>query len=148
MKPLVFLLAFLFVTSMNAQSPRYPAKPTVPEKPLQLGKNELLNAGKLSAIYYRSFDMDSTTLEIKNYKVSIFANGHNPVIGIISNSDSIPARVLELLKTYGAKLIRHGFCSMAKIDEKDRYNRKARLTAEHAKATTVRNNAFNPEAFK
>ena len=102
MKPLVFLLAILFVSSMNAQSPRHPAKPIVPEKPLQLGKSELLNAGKLSAIYYRSFQMDSTEFEIKSYKVSVFGEGHNPIIGMISQSDSIPARILERIKTYAA----------------------------------------------
>ena len=37
---------------------------------------------------------------------------------------------------------------MAKMDEEDRRNRKARLTAKHAKAAAVGNNAFDLEAFE
>jgi hypothetical protein len=97
----VFLVSF-FALSADAQSPRHPAKPRVPEKPLQLGKSELLNAGKLSAIYYRSFQMDSTEFEIKSYKVSVFAKDRDPAMDMVSYSDSIPARILERIKTYAA----------------------------------------------
>ena len=37
---------------------------------------------------------------------------------------------------------------MEEIKEEDRYNRKARLTTERAKAAAVGNNVFDPEAFK
>ena len=37
---------------------------------------------------------------------------------------------------------------MVEIDKEDYYNYKARLTAEYAEATIIRNNAFDPEVFK
>ena len=37
---------------------------------------------------------------------------------------------------------------MAEIDKEDHRNHKARLTTERAKAATIRNNTFDPEAFK
>jgi|GEM_PF-4297498 len=97
---------FFCALSMNAQSPRHPATPAVQVKPLQLGKNELLNAGKLSAIYYRAVQMDSTLFEIKSYNVSIFGKERNPDLDLPSSSDSIPARILERIKASdaGAKI--------------------------------------------
>ena len=49
-----------------------------------------------------------------------------------------------LLKTRGAELIRCGLCSVEELEEEDRRNRKARLTAERAEATTVGNDIFDP----
>ena len=48
----------------------------------------------------------------------------------------------------GAELLCRSLRSIEEIEEEDRRNRKARLTVKRTEATTVGNDAFNPEAFK
>ena len=57
-------------------------------------------------------------------------------------------RQKTLLKTRGAELIRYGLRSVEELEEEDRLNREARLTAERAAAVAVGNDAFDPEAFE
>jgi len=107
--PLASFLCLGVIMAMYAQSPnpRKPPLPNVPNKTLSISKSELIEAGKLSAIYFKAvaIAMDST-YEIKSYKVSIFAKGRNPDLDMSSYTDSIPARILERIKTYepGAKV--------------------------------------------
>ena len=54
----------------------------------------------------------------------------------------------KLLDIRGAELFCRGLCFIEEIEEKDHHNRKARLTAERAKATIIRNNIFNLKTFK
>ena len=57
-------------------------------------------------------------------------------------------RQKKLLNIYGAELLCYSFRSIEEMEEEDRYNRDTRLTAKHTKAITVKNDVFNPEAFK
>ena len=47
-----------------------------------------------------------------------------------------------------AKLLCRGLRSIEEMEEEDRRNRKAKLTAKRAKAITAKNDVFDPEAFK
>ena len=101
------LACFLFLSELRlgAQSSWPVPKPKDPyfsKGELIMGKNYLLNAGKLSAIYFQAVDMDSTTIQIKSYKVSIFGKGRNPDLDMASTNDSIPASVLERIKLWPA----------------------------------------------
>ena len=53
-----------------------------------------------------------------------------------------------LFKARGIKLIRHGLHSVEELEDEDRRNSKVRLIIDCIKAITIRNDTFNPKAFK
>ena len=101
------LVCFLSLCTLhlNAQSSSAAQKsknPYGPDKHITLGKNELLEAGKLSAIYFEKDKPGAAPFLFTKYTVSFFGKGRNPILDIVSYNDTFPAQVFEGIKSSSA----------------------------------------------
>jgi hypothetical protein len=65
-----------------------------------IGKNELLDAAKLSAFYFSKSNIDSVHVQIKHYTVSVFQkNSSIPGSTLDLNTDAFSEQLIQMIKS-------------------------------------------------
>ena len=96
---LLFFIACTLGSSLaqDPAPPKYTRERNSQGYVIHITKSELLRAGKLSVIYFPSYDL--TKHVIASYSMSVFQKGKDPILDIPSNGDDFTPTMISVLNT-------------------------------------------------
>ena|SRR5688572_10973530 len=97
------LLLFLFTSpSLSAQSGPVISIGKKKIKEVPVAKSELA-AGKLSALYFKKMNRDTTGMKIQSYHVTVYHHDQGSTLDLASPTDAFPERIAEMITDLPAK---------------------------------------------